>query len=131
MKIDSDIFKPLSSLSLCRPERYTRYRSRFTAEHYSDTSRDTQMIQICFYQRDAMLARVLAMALRLSVSVTLCLSQVGVLSKRLNESGWFLARELLSAYPTLCYKEIRVYSKGYFPLELDSKLWTYKNFATS
>ena len=28
------------------------------------------MIQICFYQRDAMLARVLAMALRLSVSVT-------------------------------------------------------------
>jgi len=33
-----------------------------------------------------------------------CLSQVGVLSKRLNESGWFLA-QVLSA---LCYKEIQV-----------------------
>jgi len=38
-----------------------------------------------FYPRNAMLARVLAMALCLSV----CLSQVGVLSKRLNESSWF------------------------------------------
>jgi len=35
------------------------------------------------------------------VSVGLCLSQVGVLSKRLDESGWFLARELLSTRPTL------------------------------
>jgi len=36
-----------------------------------------------FYQRDAMLAQVLAMSVCLSV----CLSQVGVLSKRLNESS--------------------------------------------
>jgi len=35
------------------------------------------------------------------VSVCLCLSQVGVLSKRMNESGWFLARELPLTYPTL------------------------------
>ena len=29
-------------------------------------------------------------------------SQVGVLLKRLNESSWFLARELPSTRPTLC-----------------------------
>jgi len=38
-------------------------------------------------------------------------SQVGVLSKRINESSWFLARELHSTYPTLCYTEIHVPSK--------------------
>ena len=45
------------------------------------------------------------------VSESVCLSQVGVLLKRLNESGWFLAWELHSTYPTLCYKEIHVPSK--------------------
>ena len=50
-----------------------------------------------FYPRDAMLARVLAVAMCLSVSV----SQVGVLLKQLHESSWFLARELPSTYPTL------------------------------
>ena len=33
--------------------------------------------------------------------VCLCLSQIDVLSKQLNESDWFLARELLSIYPTI------------------------------
>ena len=46
-----------------------------------------------------------------SVRVRVRLSQVGVLSKRMNESGWFLAWELHSTYPTLCYKEIHVPSK--------------------
>jgi len=45
------------------------------------------------------------------VFVCVCLSQVGVLSKRLNESSWILAWELHSTYPTLCYKEIHVPSK--------------------
>ena len=45
------------------------------------------------------------------LSVCLCLSLIGVLSKRLNESGWFLALELLSTYPALRYKEIQVPSK--------------------
>jgi len=36
------------------------------------------------------------------------LSQVGVLLKWLNELGWFLAWELPSTYPTLCYREILV-----------------------
>ena len=53
-----------------------------------------------FYPRDAILVPVLALCL--------CLSQVGVLSKRLNESGWFLLRELLSTYLALCFKEIQV-----------------------
>ena len=41
---------------------------------------------------------VLAMGLCLSI----CPSQVGVLSKRMNESSWFLACELPSTRPTLC-----------------------------
>jgi len=68
-----------------------------------------------------MLARMLAMALCLSVSVL----QIGVLSKRLNESGWFWAREILSTCPTLCCKEIpvssniRVHPSGTLPQTLD------------
>ena len=58
-----------------------------------------------FYWCDAMLAWVLAMALCLR------LSQVGVLQKCLNESSWFLARELPSTHPTLCYKGIQVSPK--------------------
>jgi len=50
-------------------------------------------------------------ALCMSVCLCLCLSQVGVLSKRLNEWGWFFAQDLLSTRPTLCYKEIQVPSK--------------------
>ena len=53
-----------------------------------------------------MLARV-AMAVCLSV----CLSQVCVLSKRLNEPGCFWVWNLPSIYRTLCYKEIQVPSK--------------------
>ena len=48
---------------------------------------------------------------RRPVSVRVCPSQVGVLLKRLNESGSFLAWELRSPYPTLCCKEIHVTSK--------------------
>ena len=46
-----------------------------------------------------------------SVSVSVCLSPVAVLSKRMDESSWFLARELPSTHPTLCQKEILVSSK--------------------
>ena len=69
----------------------------------------TWLFDVDFYPRDAILARVLASYGPVSVSV--CLSQVGVPSKRLNESGWFLARELPLTYPTLCCKEIQVSSK--------------------
>ena len=37
-----------------------------------------------------------------SVRLSVCPPQVGVLSKRLNESSWFLACELSSTRPTLC-----------------------------
>jgi len=37
------------------------------------------------------------------VCLSVCLSvTIGVLSKRLEESSWFLAWELPSTYPTLC-----------------------------
>ena len=55
-----------------------------------------------FYQRDAMLARVLAVALCLSICV--CLSQVGALSKRVKGLICFLAWRLHSISPTLCFK---------------------------
>jgi len=54
-----------------------------------------------------MLVRELAMALCLSV----CVSQVGFLLKRLNESGRFWAWKLPLTYPTLSYNEIRVTPK--------------------
>jgi len=44
-------------------------------------------------------------------SLCLCLSQVGILSKRLNELGWFLAWKLVSTYPILCFMDIQVPSK--------------------
>jgi len=58
----------------------------------------------------------------LSVLVCLCLSQVGVLLKRMNWSRWLLAWELLLTYPTLSYKKLRVPPKiWYFSLELCSR----------
>jgi len=56
-------------------------------------------------------ARVLAMTLCPSVSVAVCLSQVGVLSKWMDRSSWFLACRLLSTYHTLCCKEVQVSTK--------------------
>ena len=41
-------------------------------------------------------------SLVVTMGLCLCLSQVGVLSKRLNESSWFLACELPSTRLTLC-----------------------------
>ena len=47
-----------------------------------------------------------------SVSVSVCLSQVGVLSKRSDGIIWFLAwGGLLSTRPTLCFKEIQLSTK--------------------
>jgi len=84
-----------------------------------------------FYPRDAMLARVLTMALCLSVC--LCLSQLGVLSKRLNESVWFLATELLSTYHTFCYrpKEIQASTKKVLPTGTLLQTLDLENFATA
>jgi len=60
-----------------------------------------------------------------SVRPFVCPSQVGVLSKRLNELSWFLACELPSTRPIPCFKEIQVCAKiRVLPLELFCKLWT-------
>jgi len=68
----------------------------------------TERIQMHnFYPRDAMLARYMLWP---CLCVSTCLSQVGVLSKQLDRSSWFVAQSLPSACPTLCYKVIRVSS---------------------
>jgi len=46
-----------------------------------------------------------------SVSMSVSLSQVGVLLKRMNGIIWFLACGLLSTSPTLCFKEVQVSTK--------------------
>jgi len=46
-----------------------------------------------------------------SVSVSVHLSQVSVLSKRIDGIIWFLARRLPLASPTLCFKAIQVSKK--------------------
>jgi len=58
-----------------------------------------------FIPRDAMLVRYMWAYICSSVYVSLLLSQVGVLSKRMNESSWFWHGSFFP-YPTLCYKEI-------------------------
>ena len=40
------------------------------------------------------------------MSICVRLSQAEVLSKRLNESSWLLARDLPSPYPTLCISKL-------------------------
>jgi len=53
----------------------------------------------------------LSACVRLSVCLSVCLSQAGIASKRLDESSCFLVRRLCSTYPTLCYKDIWVSPK--------------------
>ena len=69
----------------------------------------------------------LSLCVRLSVGPSVC--HKPVLYR--NESSWFLAKRLLSTYPILCYKEIRIYQKlRYFPLGLfipNSGLWKFRH----
>jgi len=46
-----------------------------------------------------------------SVCLSVCLSQVGVLSKWMDGPNWFLACRLFSTFATLSYKEIRLSPK--------------------
>ena len=45
---------------------------------------------VCFYPRDAMLARVIAIATCSSVRPSVCLSRAGIVSKRRKLAAWFL-----------------------------------------
>ena len=65
------------------------------------------------------------------LSVHLCLSQVGVVSKGYGWIDVICGMETFSTYPTVCYKEILVSRKGFFPLELFPKLRTLQNFTTA
>ena len=84
----------------------------------------TQTTTVISLPPDATLARyTLSSCVRLFVCLSVRPSQAGIVSKRLDESSWFLARRPLSVYPTLRCKEIWVSPKlGYFPLELCPKL---------
>jgi len=66
------------------------------------------------------------------VSVCLCLSQVGVPSKQVNESTWFWHG---SFFPPIVHwvktKFVYLQRQRYFPLEICPKLWTSKNFASA
>jgi len=58
-------------------------------------------------------------------------SQAGIVSKRLDESSWFLAWRLPSTYPTLRYKEIWVSPKiRVLPSGTLSQTSDLENFAT-
>jgi len=60
------------------------------------------------YRRHAVLARLLAMVQCPPVCVCDRLTQIGVLLNWMDGSSLFLARRLLSTYPTLCCNEIQV-----------------------
>jgi len=69
--------------------------------------------------------------MRLSVRLPVCLSQVGIVSKRLDRSSWFLVWMIRSTYPTLYFKEIRLSPKlRHLELYPTLLLWTLENFAT-
>jgi len=69
--------------------------------------------------------------MRLSVRLPVCLSQVGIVSKRLDRSSWFLVWMIRSTYPTLYFKEIRLSPKlRHLELCPTLLLWTLENFAT-
>jgi len=53
----------------------------------------------------------MALCLSACVCLSVCLSQVGVLSKWKDGSSWVLACRLLSTYPALCCEEIQVSTK--------------------
>ena len=67
------------------------------------------------------------------VCLSVCLSQVAVLLKRLDKSKWCLVWRLSSTYPTVCFKEIQVSAKlraqynlsKWIPLKLITRLNGY------
>ena len=82
------------------------------------------------------IARVLALALCLclsaSVCLSVCLSQVGVLSKWMDGSSWFSACRLLLTSSTQYYKEIQVATKiRVLPSGTLSKTPDLHNFASA
>ena len=67
-----------------------------------------------------------------SVRPSVCLSQAGIVSRRLEESRWLLAWRLLSTYPTMCCKKIRTSPKlSVLSSRTFSETAERENFATA
>ena len=81
----------------------THHRAKFSRNRTNGCGDMTKTT----FARDALLASWYAVVVCPSVR----LSHAGTVSKRLDESSWFLARSRCSTYPTLCCKEIRVFPK--------------------
>jgi len=75
-------------------------------------------------RRYASAALVVARGVSVCASICVCLSQVGVLSKRLRRSSWFCHGGFLPPILPLYDTEIRVHPKIRLSLELCPKLWT-------
>jgi len=91
------------SLTLYTPESgWKRKQRQSSTGHLSDEHRELAYIRYGIIG-GVFTARCYASAvLAMGLCVSVCPSHVGVLSKRLNESSWFLAPELPSTRPTLC-----------------------------
>ena len=90
----TNLFYKLQSAFCCRQLLYTDV----VIWSYTTVPIAFRLPFLCIFTARCYASAVLATGLCLSV----CPSQVGVLSKRLNESSWFLACELPSTRPTLC-----------------------------
>jgi len=64
----------------------------------------------------------LSVALFVRLTLIVCPSQDGIVSKRLDESSWYLAGSFLSSIPhCVIRKFVYLVKLGYFPLELDAR----------
>jgi len=69
---------------------------------------------------------------RVSVCPSVCPSQAGIVSKRQDESIWYLARRLTSTFPALCYQEIWLSPKiRILPFGTLAQTRELENFATA
>jgi len=97
--------------------RSKRCFENVTSFYFLNNSVINKPVLIYFTARHCMQCGTSAMTLYPSV----CPSQASVVSKRLDESSWFLAWRLRSTYPTLSCKEI-----GVSPKKMSTSLWTQK-----
>ena len=91
------------SLTLYTPESGWRRKQRQSSTgHLSDEHRELAYMRYGIIGGDFTARCYASAVLAMGLCVSVCPSHVGVLSKRLNESSWFLAPELPSTRPTLC-----------------------------
>jgi len=101
------VFTHLTSFYCARCTKIVSIVLQTVRPVFSEGFTETLGSGICFYPRDAMLVR------------CLCLSQVGVLLKRLNDSSWFLHGNFLRPI-LLCVTMTFRYLQKLLSLELCS-----------